>query len=356
MAFFRPGCLRLLVLSLAVFLPGALPLWSQQQPAPQAPKPPNPFETVPQAPAQPTPQAPKPGATNAPPPDIVQEVNFQGARRVPQDTLRALVFTKKGDVYNRNDLTRDVAALYNTGRFDDIQILEEPAESGWIITFKVVERPVIRTINYDGLKSITLSEVADRFKERRVSLTSESTYDRNKVQRARVVLQEYLAERGRQFAKVDVQLRQIPPAALEILFKVDEGPKVQVGQIHFEGATVFSPLILRRSMRNLRPTGIPNSIFFENLFPKTYDSAKLEDDEQMLTQFYQKNGYFTAHVTGQSVEIVDGGGGKFRLPLLMPGRRVKEANISIALEEGRQYHLNKISFVQVSSCSASRMS
>ncbi len=157
MAFFRPGCLRLLVLCLAVFLPGALPLWSQQQPAPQAPKPPNPFETVPQTPTQPQPQAPKPGAANAPTPDIVQEVNFQGARRVPQDTLRALVFTKKGDAYNRNDLTRDVAALYNTGRFDDIQILEEPAESGWIITFKVVERPVVRTINYDGLKSITLS-------------------------------------------------------------------------------------------------------------------------------------------------------------------------------------------------------
>ncbi len=238
---------------------------------------------------------------------------------MPQDTLRALVFTKKGDAYNRNDLSRDVAALYNTGRFDDIQILEEPAESGWIITFKVVERPVVRTINYDGLKSITLSEVADRFKERRVYLTSESTNDRNKVQHARVVLQEYLAERGRQFATVDAQLRQVPPAALEILFKVDEGPKVQVGQIHFEGATVFSPLILRRAMRNLRPTGIPNSIFFENLFPKTYDSAKLEDDEQMLTQFYQKNGYFLAHVTGLSAEILDCGGGRFRLPLLMPG-------------------------------------
>jgi outer membrane protein insertion porin family len=354
MAFTRPGCLRSVDLRFAICLLGALPLLAQQQPAPQAPKPPNPFETVPQAPTQPPPQtpkpqAPKPGArpANTPTPEVVQEVNFQGAKRVPQDTLRALVFTKKGDPYNRDDLRRDVAALYNTGRFDDIQILEEPAETGWIITFKVVERPVVRTINYDGLKSITLSEVADRFKERRVSLTSESTYDRNRVQRARVVLQEYLAERGRQFAKVDVQLRQIPPSALEILFKVDEGPKVKVGQIHFEGNTVFSPLILRRAMRNLRPMGIPQSIFLENLFAKTYDAAKLEDDEQMITQFYQKNGYFTAHVTGQSTEIVDGGGGKFRLPLIRTGRLSKEANISIALEEGRQYRLNKINFVGV---------
>ena len=358
MASFRPGCLRLVAVrvgfSAVGFVLGVFPLLSQQQPAPQPPKPPNPFETVPQAPTQPAPPKPQaPGVPNAAPPDIVQEVNFQGARRVPQDTLRALVFVKRGDPYNRDDLRRDVAALWNSGRFDDIQIQEEPAETGWIITFKVVERSVVRTINYDGLKSITLSEVADRFKERHVTLTSESTYDRNRVQQARIVLQEYLAERGRQFAKVDVQLKQIPPSALEIVFKVDEGPKVQVGEIKFEGNTVFSPTVLRRSMRNLRPIGIPNSIFLENLFPKTYDSSKLEDDEQMITQYYQKNGYFLAHVTGQNATIVDGGGGKFRLPLLMTGRPVKQANISIALEEGRQYHLNKITFNGVETIPAS---
>ena len=354
MAFSRPGCLRLAVLRVqtwvAFSLLGALPLLSQQQPAPQAPKPPNPFETVPQAPAQtapPKPQPPKPGAPPAVTPDVIQEVNFQGARRVPQDTLRALVFTRKGDAYNRGDLTRDVAALWNTGRFDDIQIFEEPGETGWIITFKVVERPTVRTINYDGLKSITLSEVADRFKERRVSLTSESTYDRNRVQRARNVLQEYLAERGRQFATVDVQIRQLPPSNLEVVFKVDEGPKVKVGEIKIEGNTIFSDHVLRRAMRNLRPLGIPKSIFLENIFAKTYDSTKLEDDEQIITQYYQKNGYFLAHVTGHNTEIVDGGGGKFRLPLVRTGRPQKLANIDITLEEGRQYHLNKINFIGV---------
>ena len=49
---------------------------------------------------------------------------------------------------------------------------------------------------------MTVSEILDRFKERKVGLTVESQYDPNKVQRAAVVIKEYLAERGRQFATV----------------------------------------------------------------------------------------------------------------------------------------------------------
>jgi outer membrane protein insertion porin family len=332
----------------------ALPLLSQQQPAPQQPKPPNPFEQVPQAdeakpqPAKPEPAKPlTPGNPDRPPTDIIESINFRGARKVPQDTLRAMIFSKRGDPYDADSLHRDLITLWNTARFDNIELTREPGQTGWIVTFVVVERPVVRTIKYDGLKSITQSEVLDRFKERRVGLTPESQYDRNKVQRAQVVLQDYLAERGRQFATVTPELQPFPPSSLNILFKVDEGPKVKVGTINFDGTTVYSDRVVRRAMRNLRPIGIPRSIVAENLFARTYDSTKLEEDEQRIVQFYTSNGYFTARVTGQSVNIVDAGGGKLRLPLIHPNRPGKNANIAISIEEGRLFHLNTISFVGV---------
>jgi outer membrane protein insertion porin family len=359
MQFSRPRGRRASIFALlaAVFgLVAAVPLLGQQQPAPQQPKPPNPFEQVPQAeppkPVPPKPEAAKPAAPGAPAPDrppadVIESINFRGARKVPQDTLRAMIFTKKDDPYDAESLHRDLVTLWNTARFDNIEVTREPGQTGWIVTFVVTERPVVRTIKYDGLKSITTSEVLDRFKERRVGLTPESTYDRNKVQRAQVVLQEYLAERGRQFATVMPELQPFPPSSLNIVFKVDEGPKVKVGEIKFEGNTVYSDLLVRRAMHNLRPIGIPYSIVAENLFSKTYDSTKLDEDEQRIVQFYQSNGYFTARVTGQSVNIVDVGGGKFRLPLIHPNRPGKNANISVSIEEGRLYHLNTISFVGV---------
>lgn len=359
MQYSRLRCLRA---SLIILLAG-VPLVSQQQPAPQQPKPPSPFETIPQA-EEPKPEPPKPAAPKTepakpatstaaptsperPPADTIESINFRGARKVPQDTLRAMIFAKRGDLYDGEALHRDLITLWNTARFDNIEVTREAGQTGWIVTFVVTERPVVRTIKYDGLKSITTSEVLDRFKERRVGLTPESTYDRNKVQRAQIVLQDYLAERGRQFATVMPDLQPFPPASLNIVFKVDEGPKVKVGTIGFEGNTAFSALEVRRAMRNLRPMGIPRSIFAENLISKTFDSTKLEEDEQRIIQFYQSNGYFTARVTGQTVNIVDVGGGKFRLPLIHPNRPGKNANISISLEEGRLFRLNTISFVGV---------
>jgi outer membrane protein insertion porin family len=332
----------------------------QQTPPPAEPaKPPqqkkaNPFETVPQGgetpePAKPAP--PKPDAAkvtaDAPPEDAIELVEFRGARRVPQDTLRALIFTKKGDKYDEESLHRDFMALWNTNRFDDISMEREPGKTGWIIRFVVVERRIVRSIKYDGMKSITVSEILDRFKERKVGLSVESQYDPNKVQRARNVLQEYLAERGRQFATVEPDIKQIPPSSLEITFKVDEGPKVKVNSITFVGNTVFPARELRGAMKNLHAIGIPHSIFFEELFPKTFDSTKLEEDQQRLQQFYQDKGYFTARTIDAKVTIIDVGGGKFRFPLLVSNKLGKGANVVVTVEEGRLYHLNAINFVGV---------
>src|SRR5205807_5102059 len=135
-------------------------------------------------------------------------------------------------------------------------------KNGWIIRFVVTERRIVRSIKYDGMKSITVSEILDRFKERKVGLSVESQYDPNKVQRAKVVLLEYLGERGRQFASVDPEVHQVPPASLEIDFRVNEGPKVKVGEISFQGNEHYSARLLRRPMKNEHAIGIPYSIFF----------------------------------------------------------------------------------------------
>jgi outer membrane protein insertion porin family len=324
-----------------------------QAPAPAAPKPANPFENVPQAPGPeaPKPEAPKteapkpaaPGAQPAAPPEnIIEDIIFRGARRVPQDVLRLQIMSKKGDPFDEDQLDHDYVALWNTNRFNDITMEKEPGQTGWVVTFVLVERPVVRTFDFDGLKSIQKSEILDRFKERKVGLSADSNYDPNKVQHATVVLQEYLAERGRQFATVEPQLHQVPPSGVSIIFKVDEGPKVKVNEINFMGNKVYSHLILLRSMRNLHPYGIPYSIYFESLFNKVYDSTKLEEDQDMLELFYRDEGYYTAHVTDTSVNIVDTGGGRFRFPLFWSNKPGKGADINLTIEEGHLFRVNKV--------------
>ncbi|MEO8028957.1 MAG: outer membrane protein assembly factor BamA, partial [Bryobacteraceae bacterium] len=66
-----------------------------------------------------------------------------------------------------------------------------------------------------------------------------------------------------------------------------------------------------------------------------------------IQNFYQEHGYFTARATEHKVSIVDAGGGSFRLPLIYPNKPGKRANITVTMEEGRRYRLNKINFVGV---------
>ncbi|MCZ2147133.1 MAG: outer membrane protein assembly factor BamA [Bryobacterales bacterium] len=363
------GLHALFVLQAALFLgvfssvQALLAQQSQQQapppkPAPQQKKA-NPFEAVPEAAPPETPQvkpsqakpvletpkaaegAPKPAAVE----NVIEAIEFRGSRRVPQDTLRALIFSKKGDKVDDDALHRDFMALWNTGRFDDISLQRERGTYGWIIRFMLTERRVVRSIKYEGNKSITVSEILDRFKDRRVGLSVESQYDPNKVQRATNVLKEYLAERGRQYASVEPEIRQIPPSSLEVLFKIKEGPKVKVGNIDIQGNKVFSDRVVIRAMKNLRPIGVPHSLLFENLFAKSFDSTKLEEDKDRIRNFYQEKGYFTARALDHSVKMRDVGGGGFRIPLFYPNKPGKRADITVPIEEGRQYHLNKINFV-----------
>ena len=322
----------------------------QAEPPKPSPAKPGPFETVPAKPDEAKPEADDAPLSPDEVPDVVEAVEFRGARRVPQDTLRALIFTKAGDRFDPDSLNRDFMALWNTGRFDDIVLEREPGRKGWVLRFLVTERRVIRKIEYPGAKSVTVSEILDRFKERRVGLSVEQQYEQARVQRAAVVLKEFLAERGRQFATVTPEVRQIPPSSVEVNLRVDEGAKVKVGRIEILGNTAFGDRAVKRAMANSRPIGIPKSIFLESLFSKTFDSTKLEEDKDRIRMFYSMRGYFLARATEHTVTMRDTPPGRiwwFPPMIWKKTKPGKKADITVTMEEGRLYRLGKINFTGV---------
>jgi hypothetical protein len=86
--------------------------------------------------------------------------------------------------------------------------------------------PVVRSIQYEGLKLVTVADILKRLKERNVGLSVESTYDPVKVQLAVDVLKELLVERGRVNATVEVRLDQssLPRVTITFLVDEDKGP------------------------------------------------------------------------------------------------------------------------------------
>ena len=275
--------------------------------------------------------------------DVISEIQVTGNRRIPGETIRARIFTKVGDIYDPAALERDFNSLWNTGYFQDVKFLREQTPKGWRIIVQVKEKPTIREINYVGTSSVSNSDILDRFKQDKVNLVVESQYDPTRIQKAVVSIKQLLSEHGRQFATVRTEVRDIPPAAVGITFVVKEGPKVKVGRIKFEGNRAIRSRILRNAMKNLRPVGIPHSIFLENLFARTYDATKLEEDTERVRAEYQNRGYFKALVGDPKTEIRDTGRKGPRIPLLQAGPG-KAVDLTFPIEEGDQYRLGKITF------------
>jgi outer membrane protein insertion porin family len=205
----------------------------------------------------------------------------------------------------------------------------------------VREKPTIREINYKGLNSISVSDVLDRMKKEKVGFSVESQYDPAKIKRAETVIKDLLSEHGHQFATIKTEVKTIPPASVQVNFNVKEGPTVKVGEIKFTGNEHISSLLLRRSMKNLKPIGIPYSIVFEDLFSQTFDASKLEEDTERVRQAYRDKGYYTAAVEEPKTQIRDEGGLNWFTFRPNKGKRI---DILMPIEEGARYRLGTITF------------
>ena len=273
--------------------------------------------------------------------NVVQQIRVIGNRRIPRETVLARLFTHVGDTYDPATIERDFNSLWNTGYFENLQIAREDTPKGIILDVIVKEKPTIREINYKGLNSVSTSDVLDRFKKEHVSLSVESPYDPTRLARAIDVIRALLAEHGHQFATVKPDIKTIPPSSVSINFIIKEGPTVKVGNITFTGNRALPSRELRAAMKNLRPIGVPHSIFLENLFARTYDASKLEEDTERVRRAMQDKGYFRAGVSDPITHIRNEGGLSF---FTFRPRQGKRIDIRIPVDEGERYRLGGITF------------
>jgi len=275
---------------------------------------------------------------------IIEDIQWEGLRRIPRDTMNARILSKRGDPYDAAALQRDFQAIWNTNFFEDVRMeVADSKEGGKIVYFIVEERPLIRRITYDGVKSVQESEILEAFRERRVGLTVEMQYDPTRVRQGEVVLKQLLSARGRHFARVWHEARKIPPNAVVLTFVVDEGAKVKVGKVRFDGNRRFSDRRLVRAMKGTRPYGAPPG--WINLFAKTYNEFKLQEDLESVRELYQEHGYFRVIVQPPEPRYRDTQ--PFFALQLFPFwfKDGKAADMRIPLEEGVRYHMGTLKVV-----------
>src|SRR5499433_3919675 len=102
---------------------------------------------------------------------FVEDVEIRGNRRIPKESILYYVQSKPQDRFDLNLAQRDLQSVIQMGLFDPLAtklFVEDGPRGGKIIIFLVKEYPIIRAIEYRGMKSATESEVLTRFKEKHV--------------------------------------------------------------------------------------------------------------------------------------------------------------------------------------------
>src|ERR1700682_3506137 len=224
---------------------------------------------------------------------LVEEVDIQGNRRLRRDDILYWIQTRPGDPYNADQVARDLQTINALGFFEKTETkvaIDEAPRGGIRVTFYVRELPIIRDIQFQGMKSVSESDVLKTFRERRVGVSKEAIYDPVKARNAVRVLKELLAAKGHPNATVAEGRENVSATSVAITFQVTEGPRVRVAEIQFEGSKVFKSSKLRDQMKYVKEAGLITRFREQDIL----DRQKLEYDLHKVDNYMRSKGYLQA--------------------------------------------------------------
>lgn len=277
---------------------------------------------------------------------LVESVDIQGNRRLRDEDLLYYIKTRAGDVYNPQQLERDLKELLSLNFFDKVEtkVFTEPGVRGGVnVIFQVKELPIIRDLQFEGLKAVPESDVLKAFREGRVGISKESVYNPVNAQKGIRVIRELLAGKGFPNAKIKIREEVVSATSVAIYFEVDQGNRSRIVQIEFEGNEIFSDGELRSALQLVSETGIITRFQGKDIL----DLRKLQYDlrKNVLSYMFSK-GYFQARI-GEP-QVVGLGYRRTGLPLLrtlpLPVITSKDDTLKIIVPvtEGRLFRVGEL--------------
>jgi len=273
---------------------------------------------------------------------LVESVDILNNRRLRKDDILYYVQTRPGDPYNEAQVQRDLQAILQLGFFDKTAtrvLTEEGARGGVNVILEVKELPIIRDLQFEGLKSVAESDVLKAFRERRVGISKESVYDPVKARNAVRVLKELLASKGHPNATVEQRRDEVSATSTALSFVVNEGDRVRVVEIQFEGNTVFSDGKLRGAMKLVKEAGLMSRFKGQDIL----DREKLEYDLRHVDNYMRSKGYLQARHGEPRVEGI----GRRRtglpiLPLPLLSSVDEALRVTVPIVEGKIYRIGEM--------------
>jgi outer membrane protein insertion porin family len=253
-----------------------------QQPAPAAQAP---------GPAAPTPTAPAPAIAPAPPVQtgVVQRIIVKGNERIEQSTVVSYLPIQPGEAVDPARIDLALKSLFRTDLFSDVKIEFE----GGDLIVTVVENPIINRVLFEGNSGLKEDKLRDE-----VTVRPRGIFTRSKVQADVARIIELYRRSGRISANVTPQIVELPQKRVDLIFKIDEGPKSGILRVNFLGNRAYSD-------NDLRDVVVTEQSHWYKFFSSNanYDPDRLEYDKEQLRKYYRNRGYYDFRVVSAVAEL-----------------------------------------------------
>ncbi len=266
-------------------------------------------------------QSPPEVARQAPPIVRSIDVQYTGPATISRSRILAQMRTKVGLPYSDTVAEEDIRAIYNTGQVQNVRIFGQPEGDGVKVIVAVQTRTMLNEIQIDGATRISPKKL-----RKNLGVKLNTPLREEDLEKGREKIMETYQAHG--FNDVEVTFRVEAIDAIRgtsrAVYTVNEGIKGSVSTVRFEGNTHFSDRVLRKQMKTRQKT-----LFSFVDKSGRLDETQLQDDLQKVREFYQNHGYIDVAVRDVTKQRTSSGA----------------LQIVIAIDEGPQYHVGKLTFV-----------
>src|SRR5262245_38651575 len=174
-------------------------------------------------------------------------------------------------------------ALFATGQFADVRI----DRKGSKLIISVKENPVLASIAFQGNANADKSRL-----EPLITLKARARYTAAKAHAEALKMRGFYRNQGRLATEVEVKATARPDGQVDLVFAIRAADVTKVDGIVFGGhRRITAP-----QLRAVTTTG--QSGWFDILETAAfYDPERVKQDQDLLPQFYRKNGFPDARVT-----------------------------------------------------------
>ena len=214
---------------------------------------------------------------------ILSRIDVVGNQRMDAESVRILSDVKVGDNINSETVNSIAKKLQTSGYFSTVNV----SMDGGVLKIKVDESPIVNMVTIEGNDEIDTDDL-----KKEIKTAERSSYDKSviggDVQRILTLYQR----KGFFGTKVSPKKIDLDNNRVNVVYEIKEGHPTYIESIDFENNKKFRSRTLRGELLSREHAWWRFMSQFD-----VYDEDRIQYDQQLLHQFYMRNGFLDFRIT-----------------------------------------------------------